>query len=347
VQTTAVKPHRIKRVVGVVAALAFTVLVAAPAGAATSTTGSVGLRLLEAPLTAGNDPRAQMYIVDHLAPGAIINRRVQISNTTSSSTHVFLYAAAATIRKGSFLGAEGATPNELSTWTSIEPGSVDIPAGGLAEARVTIAVPEDAAPGEQYAVVWAEERSTPKDGGGIVQVSRVGIRVYLSVGPGNPPAADFTIDSLTAKRLDDGRPVVLASVHNTGGRALDMNGTLQLLDGPSGLSAGPFPASLGTTLAVGDTESVTIPLDVEVPDGPWDARITLRSGLLEHSARARITFPDAGDASPAITMSTRPGGPYVAVAGGIFLIVLGTTRLVAARRRRQFKGWAPSRPVSL
>jgi hypothetical protein len=72
-------------------------------------------------------------------------------------------------------------------------------------------------------VVWAEARSTPSAGGGITQVSRVGIRVYLSVGPGGPPAADFTIDSLTARRSPDGRPVVLASVHNTGGRALDMN----------------------------------------------------------------------------------------------------------------------------
>ena len=30
-----------------------------------------------------------------------------------------------------------------------------------------------------------------------------------------------------------------------------MNGTLELRGGPGGLSAGPFPASLGTTLAVG------------------------------------------------------------------------------------------------
>ena len=47
--------------------------------------------------------------------------------------------------------------------------------------------------------------------------------------------------------------MVLATVHNTGGRALDMNGTLQLPAGPGGLSAGPFPANLGVTLAIGDT----------------------------------------------------------------------------------------------
>ena len=170
-------------------------------------------------------------------------------------------------------------------------------------ATVTITVPRDAAPGEQYGVVWAEARSAPIAGGGVTQVSRVGIRLYLSVGPGGPPAADFTIDSLTAKRSPDGRPTVLASVHNTGGRALDMNGTLRLSAGPGGLSAGPFPATLGTTLAIGDTEPVTIALDKRLPAGPWDARITLRSGLLERSARATITFPDTGASPPVNTTS--------------------------------------------
>jgi hypothetical protein len=83
-------------------------------------------------------------------------------------------------------------------------------------ADVTIATPGDAAPGEQYGVVWAEARSAPS-GQGVIQVSRVGIRPYISVGPGGAPAPDFTIESLTAERSPDGRPMVLASVHNTGG----------------------------------------------------------------------------------------------------------------------------------
>ena len=82
-----------------------------------------------------------------------------------------------------------------------------------------------------------------------------------------------------------------------------MNGTLELSAGPGGLSAGPFPASLGVTLAIGDTEPVTILLDKRLPAGPWDARIALRSGLLERSGRATITFPDAG-ASPPVKPTT-------------------------------------------
>lgn len=318
---------------------------AATAAPGTATAGGIGLRLVDAPADAADDPRARLYVVDHLAPGTVIDRRIEVSNTTDSTTHVILYAAAATIDHGSFLGSAGHTPNDLSTWTSVTPNVSDIPAGGRMTATVTINVPSDAAPGEQYGVVWAEARSGPADGGGVIQVNRVGIRVYLSVGPGGAPAADFTIDSLTAERAPDGRLMVLASVHNTGGRALDMSGTLQLLDGPGGLSAGPFPASLGTTLAIGDTEPVTIALDPRLPAGPWDARITLRSGLLERSAQAIITFPAAG-AAPAVTTSTGPGWLYPAVAGLIVLLLLGVATLLVVIRRLRRRPPAVSRSPS-
>jgi hypothetical protein len=324
----------------VLAALALTAVVAAPASAAPSpaplaaAAGGIGVRLVDAPVAARNDPRARVYIVDHLSPGTVIHRRIQVSNTTASTAHIVLYPAAATIAKGSFLGAAGHTPNDLSTWTSVRPSASDVPAGGRVTATVTITVPRDAAPGEQYGVVWAEARSAPIAGGGVVHVRRVGIRLYISVGPGGPPAANFTIDTLTAKRLPDGQPMVLATVHNTGGRALDMNGTLQLLAGPGGLSAGPFPATLGITLAIGDTEPVTIALDKRIPAGPWDAQITLYSGLLERSARATITFPNT-QASPAPTTSTRPGWLYPAIAGLLVLLLGIAASLVVLRQRRR------------
>ena len=81
----------------------------------------------------------------------------------------------------------------------------------------------------------------------------------------------------------------------------------KLSDGPGGLSAGPFDANLGTTLATGATGPVTVHLDERLPAGPWTARITLRSGLVERSAHATVTFPVAG-AGPAVrATSDRPG----------------------------------------
>jgi hypothetical protein len=262
--------------------------VATPASASTAAPGGIGLRLLEVPVNAHDDPRARIYMVDHLAPGTTIRRRVEVSNTTAATTQVAMYAAAATIDKGSFLGADGHTPNDLSTWTSVSPEASDVPTNGLVTATVTITVPTDAAPGEQYGVVWAEARAAPAAPGGITQVSRVGIRVYISVGPGGPPAADFAIDSLTAKRGSDGRPIILASVRNTGGRALDMNGTLDLLDGPGGLSAGPFPAALGTTLAIGDVQ----PCTADCSTGPHEQRSPSPTPAPRRQWQRRPRHPD-------------------------------------------------------
>jgi hypothetical protein len=40
-----------------------------------------------------------------------------------------------------------------------------------------------------------------------------------------------------------------------------------------------FTISLGVTLAIGDTETVTIAFDRQVPAGPWDAGIDLQGPL--------------------------------------------------------------------
>jgi hypothetical protein len=319
----------------VLAILAFTALATACASAASASpaptrpiAGSIGLRLLDVPSNEQNDPRARIYIVDHLAAGMVTTRQIEVSNTTSSNFHVLLYPAAATIANGSFLGSAGHTPDALSKWTSVSPSSADVPSGGNVTATVTIAVPSGTTSGERYAAVWAQVSSAPVAGSGITQVSRVGIRIYLSVGTGEAPASNFAITSLTAERSPAGQPIVLATVRNTGGLALDMSGSLRLLAGPGGLSAGPFPANLGTTLGIGDTEPVTIPLSRQLPAGPWDALITLQSGLTSHTAQATITFPKVGTAPPVRTTSVRPLWYYLTFIGLLALLLLSATLLL-------------------
>ena len=147
----------------------------------------------------------------------------------------------------------------------------------------------------QYAAIWAE---ISNGAAGVSLVNRVGLRMYVDVGGDNPAPTSF-LDSLTAVRGSDGRPGVSAQVHNDGGRALDISGTVSLSDGPGSLSAGPFPAQVGSTLAPGQSLSVMIPLDRQLPDGPWQVSLTLRSGLTEKTAQGRIQFPSGpGDVLP-------------------------------------------------
>src|SRR5207248_1755633 len=171
-----------------------------------------------------------------------------------------------------FTFGDGRAKNELSTWTTVEPGTVQVPAHGAATTVVTVTIPKDAVDGERYAVVWAQP---PASGGNVPVVNRVGIRMYVSVGEGAEPVTDFRIDSLVASRDAQGHPVVSALVTNTGGRAIDLSGSLELSSGPGSLAAGPFAMQLGTTLAPKEHAPATVHLDKSLPDGPWKATVTV------------------------------------------------------------------------
>jgi len=301
---------------------------------------SVGVRLLDVPADAVNNPRARAYIVDNLAPGTTIHRRMEVSNTTASAQHVAVYAAAAVITGGSFVGAAARTANDLSTWTTVSRSSLDLAAGGTAVDTVTVAIPSTASPGERYAVVWASV-SNAGDGGNIELVNRVGIRMYVYVG-GTNPATSFTVNTLTGQRNSAGHPLVRAVIHNTGGRAVDFSGTLTLSAVTGGLTGGPYPAQLGTTLSPGQSEPVWFVLTDQVGDGPWNATVTLRSGLNQQTFRAQITFPHAPGTGPAAAAHPAGGGIGVdtILIGAILIVLLAALAalvITAYRRRRHHR----------
>jgi hypothetical protein len=323
------------------AATCAVVSVAAPSSAAPAPPRHVGIgvRLLDAPSKLIRDPRAHAYIIDSLAPGSSITRHIAATNDTGHAAHVLFYADAASIANGRFAPAQGKTTNELTSWVSVTPTAADMPQGATVKLTVVVRVPAATTIGERYAAVLADVPPT-SSGPGVKVESRAGIRMYVNVGVG-VPQVNFTIDTLTAERDATGRPVVQAQVHNTGKRAIDLSGTLGLDHGPGGLSAGPFAAQLGTTLAPGQSEPVTVKLDKALPAGPWHARIDLRSGLIERAAEGTITFPSAaGTAAAPVRAKPVPFAKnrnlLVPVALGLIaLALIGFILLALLRRRRK------------
>ena len=151
------------------------------------------------PATAGDDPRARLYIVDHLAPGnghPPPDRGLQ---------HDGLHRTRRAVPRGRHhrrglvpRRRRRHTPNDLSTWTSVRPSASDVPAGGRETSRRDHQRSERRGPRRAVRRGLGGGALGSAPGGGVIQVSRVGIRLYVSVGPGGAPAADFTIDSLTA-----------------------------------------------------------------------------------------------------------------------------------------------------
>jgi hypothetical protein len=304
-------------------------------------TNSIGIRLLEMPANRFGDPRAQVYLVDHLAPGAVIKRHVLITNNSPAPQHIEVFPGAASIDDDAFNALAGRTTSELTSWISLNRAAVDLPPGGSEKVLVTIAVDPTASTGERYGVIWAETSAPSNTPENVLMVTRVGVRIYLDVGPGGDPAPSFDISSLTPSRDGDRRPEVLATVHNTGGRALDMAGELTLSDGPGGVSAGPFPVSTAVTVLPGDTAGVRTVLDQRLPDGPWKARLTLRSGFIERVATATITFPAAANAvggpvTPENWFQAHPllaSGLAALFVAALFVSFFVARRSMASRRR--------------
>lgn len=296
----------------------------------------IGVRLLQGPADNLDDPRAHEYIVDHLAPGTTISRQVGFSNGDGQAADLSFYAAAAGIHDGAFEPGVGRAVNDLTTWTTFSPASATVQPGQTLPVTVTIAVPADATAGEHYGAALAEHASPPA-ANGVSSVNRVGIRIYLSVGPGGAPTTGFSIDSMTAKRDADGKPFVTAQVHNTGGRAIDLSGDLNLTNGPSSLSAGPFSVRTVATLTPGANGVVTVPLERALPNGPWDGRITLVSGRTSETVTGRLMFPgdNGASAAPTAVKTETSRSPILVIAIALGAILLLLLLWLGLRRRRR------------
>lgn len=308
------------------------ILLALPLAAeAAQDEGSVGIRLVDAPTERADDPRAQVYVVDHLQPGDVIERRLEVRNTTAETLTIDLYAAAAAIDDGAWTPLDGRAENLLTRWTMITPAEVVVAPDGSEQAVLRVDVPADAPGGEHYAVAWAQLPSATDQG--VTVVNRVGVRMYVSVGGSAEPATDFDITDVAAVTAADGSRSLVADVANIGGRAVDVGGELRLAEGPGSTTAGPYQAPSFVTIAAGSDGRLVIPVPTEIPAGPWAATVDLRSGSTARSATLNVTWPDPGDAplDVQITDSDRDGGGTdVGAAAATALAALGALGVAVA-----------------
>jgi hypothetical protein len=264
---------------------------AASNSSTTSALGTIGIRLVPTHGESASSPLADSYIVDRLSPGSSLVRIVEIDNDTNAVADVSMYVAGADVVHGNFRYSPGSTVNELSSWSSLRTDSVRLAPHSESFDTVTIKVPSAASRGEQNAVVWASVSAPPPSGRGITLVSRVGVRMYVAIGPGGAPPSTFTLGTLTAARTTSGKLQLDARIDNTGKSTLYLSGRLTLSHGPEGIHAGPFLVKAGTLLAPGRSELATVQLDSRFPQGPWRVDLTVKSGFLQHSTIATMTFP--------------------------------------------------------
>jgi hypothetical protein len=108
--------------------------------------------------------------------------------------------------------------------------------------------------------------------------------------------------------------------------------------GHHGRAGGTEGARKGATLAPGDSGEVVVPLDAQLPNGPWAGELTLRSGLVQHNARAALTFPSTPGSVGAAVASVAPQGDFpTSVVAWLSALALAALCLLLSRflRRRR------------
>jgi hypothetical protein len=296
--------------------------------------GSFGVRLFNAPVSEADNPRALRYIIDYLPTGTVIHRKILIANGEARTARFTVYADAAHITAGQFAGDTGATRSELTGWVSVQHPVVTLAAGASVTDMVTINVPTGATRGEHYGVVWVQQRAKARTGSGsvVTEVSRVGVRIYLAVGRGGAPPTSFDITSVSGHLTAAGQPVVVAHVNNTGGRAIDLNGSVRLTDGPGGTSSGPFPAQRIVTLAPGQSWNMTFAAPKSLPDGSWRVTVTLASGLTKATATSTIQLAAIVAAQAALSATQ---WMWLVLGGLLVALVVAIGWYARQHRRRQ------------
>ncbi|WP_410822336.1 hypothetical protein [Micromonospora sp. 050-3] len=274
------------------------------------------------------------YIVDHLPPGTTIKRQLLVTNRTDQDRRIDVYPAAATVEGSEFKFGEGRASNELTSWITLDKAAVEVDAWGEARVLATITVPSAASRGERYGVIWASATSAPRDGGEVTQIHRVGVRMYLDIGPGGEPVSDFSIGELRPARSPEGEPSLTAQVTNTGGRAIDLTGTVTLTEGPADSRAGPFAVGQGVTLPPGGSGQVIARLPAELPNGPWKVEVNLESGMVKRSVTAQIQFPDAGQVGKRGSVISRMTSVWTVGAAVAGLLLITGLAVLARRSRR-------------
>jgi hypothetical protein len=303
--------------------------------AAPAPPGSFGVRLVDVPVSEAGNPRALRYVIDYLPTGAVIHRRILVVNEEARTARFTVYPDAAFIAGGQFVGYAGASRNELTNWVSVQHPTVTLAAGASVMDMITIRVPQGATRGEHYGVIWVQQTAKVRSRdpqSGVTEVSRVGVRLYVAVGRGGAPPTSFDITSITGHLTDAGRPVIVAHVNNTGDRAIDVNGTARLTDGPGGTSSGPFPAQRIVTLAPGQSWNMTFAAPKSLPDGSWRVTVTLASGLTKARATAaiRLTANVAAQAAMSATSWI-----WLALGGLVVALVVAMGWFGRQHRRRQ------------
>ncbi|WFE30277.1 DUF916 domain-containing protein [Solwaraspora sp. WMMD791] len=269
-----------------------------------------------------------------LDPGATLTDYVAITNHSDQPITLDVYASDAfTTDQGGFdlLPATG-EPVDVGSWVTFESRTFTVPSTSRLDVPFTIAVPDDATPGDHPGGIVASLAATGTDAEGnqVAVDHRVGSRIYLRVTGELQPGLDVVDLSTTYDGTWDpfggGSVTTTFTVRNTGN--VRLGGRPQLaVTGPFGLFGREATGDPLPEILPGDSFRTTVRVDGVPPTFRLGARLTL--------APVAATDEVLDPAPPTVT---REAGLWaVPWPHLMILLVIGLAGWLAVARRRRVR----------
>lgn len=322
----------------VVALLAASGLFAAGTGPAAAADGEVSWTVATASNDFGSDRPSYSYALD---PGGRLDDGLVVANNGTTPLHLDVYAADAFTTEQGGLDLRGkdakqngvdAKQTGVGAWVRTDRPDVTIPPGATAEVPFTVALPDDAAPGEYMGgIVTSPATTGAAADAGTANGQRLGIRIRLRVGGELHPS--LSVENLrvrysgTSNPLGTGDATVTYTIHNTGNSILAARQTVSVA-GPFGhweARAGHIDDS--PQLLPGDTWKVSVPVKGVTPA----LRLTGTVALVPLLTDAAGSIAPLAAVDGTADVWTLPWAPLL-----VLLVVCGlVVAALAARHRRR------------
>jgi hypothetical protein len=271
----------------------------------------------------GSDRTGFTYSVD---PGASVDDALVVANHGDEPLELAVYAADGyTTEAGQFdVLAAGTESAAVGVWLRTGADSVTVEPGASAELPFTVAVPDDATPGD-YAGAVITSLTQPDDTAGITVDRRLGIRVDLRVGGELAPALaveDVHVTySGTPNPVGTGDATVTYTLHNTGNTVMSAQQAVAV-SGPFGwfrARADDVPAA--PDLLPGESWDVSVPVAGVAPSVRLGADVSVVP-----------VMTDAAGSTSALGTEHATAGTWAVPWAALVVVLLVAGAVVLARR---------------
>jgi hypothetical protein len=307
-------------------ALALLVLagvIAAPAPTARAADGDVTWSVRTAANEFGSDRTSYHYTIN---PGSKVDDAIVVTNGGADALDLAVYAADGfTTSSGQLdLLAADRTSKAVGAWTVASGDHVVVQPGASAEVPFTVAIPENASPGD-YAGGIVTSRVTPDASRQVNVDQRLGIRISLRVTGDLAPALaveDEHVDfSGGLNPFGGGEATLSYTLHNTGNAVISARQTSRL-SGPFGWFAASAPKNAPPPqLLPGETWTVRVPFS-----GVPAAFVAIGTATV-----TPIVTDASGSTSALESISTSAAAPAVPWTWLIVVLVLAALVIVVLR----------------